>query len=218
VGRTGSGKTSFVQALYRLYPLERGTISIDGNEAATSAGGAVDLRAYRREMAYITQEATLFLGTIRENLIGPGEEALSQEAENARRDAPLVQALRRVQFLRADASEQEYEFWLDYPVEERGRNLSAGERQLLCMARCLLQDAPVVILDEATSAVDPRSEEVLNHATETFFAGKTQIIIAHRLSTVRACDRVLWMQAGAIHRLGRPEDVLPEFERAELSG
>ncbi|RYZ96456.1 MAG: ABC transporter ATP-binding protein, partial [Proteobacteria bacterium] len=113
VGRTGSGKTSLVQALYRLYPAERGTILVNGKEAATAAGGTEDLRAYRREMAYITQEATLFLGTIRENLIGPGEDILSSEVENAKRDAPLVQALRRVQFLREEATDQEYEYWLD---------------------------------------------------------------------------------------------------------
>lgn len=216
VGRTGSGKTSLVQALYRLYPTEAGHVRVAGGEALTSAGGEVDLRAYRRQMAYITQEATLFLGTIRENLIGPGENALADAAANRRRDEPLVQALKRVQFLRDGAGDEEYAFWLDYPVEERGKNLSAGERQLLCMARCLLQDTPVVILDEATSAVDPRSEEILTRATETFFRGKTQLIIAHRLSTVRSCDRVLWLQQGKVHRLGPPEEVLPEFERAEL--
>ena len=217
VGRTGSGKTSLVQALYRLYPTEAGHIRVAGQEAAITGGGDADLRTYRRQMAYITQEATLFLGTIRENLIGPGEEALADPEANRHRDQALVQALRRVQFLREGATDEEYAFWLDYPVEERGKNLSAGERQLLCMARCLLQDAPIVILDEATSAVDPRSEEVLNQATETFFRRKTQLIIAHRLSTVRACDRVLWLSQGRVHRLGPPSEVLPEFERSELN-
>ena len=132
------------------------------------------------------------------------------------RDAKLILALRQVQFLRPEATDEEYGYWLEYPVEERGKNLSAGERQLLCMARCLLQNAPVVVLDEATSAVDPRSEEVLTRATEEFFRGKTQIIIAHRLSTVRSCDRVLWLQNGKVFRLGPPGEVLPEFERANL--
>ncbi len=125
--------------------------------------------------------------------------------------------MRRVHFLQDGATAEEYRYWLDYQVEERGRNLSAGERQLLCMARCLLQDAPVVILDEATSAVDPRSEEILTRATEEFFTGKTQIIIAHRLSTVRSCDRVIWLQQGLVHKIGTPAEVLPEFERADLS-
>jgi ABC-type multidrug transport system fused ATPase/permease subunit len=218
VGKTGSGKTSLVQAFYRLYPTDSGHILVAGEEAATGVldDGTLDLRTYRRRMAYITQEATLFLGSLRENLIGPGEKALSDQAENMARDRKLAEALRRVQFLRADAPEQEYLLWLDYFVEERGKNLSAGERQLVCMARCLLQDAPVVILDEATSAVDPRSEEVLTRATDEFFRGKTQVIIAHRLSTIRSCDRVLWLQNGKVHRLGPPSEVLPEFEQASL--
>lgn len=218
VGKTGSGKTSLVQALYRLYPIDRGTIAVAGREALTGddASGSADLRAYRRLMAFITQEATLFLGTLRENLIGPGEAVLSDPEANRVRDAKLIVALRQVQFLRADATDEEYGYWLEYPVEERGKNLSAGERQLVCMARCLLQNAPVVVLDEATSAVDPRSEEVLTRATEEFFQGKTQIIIAHRLSTVRSCDRVLWLQNGKVFRLGPPAEVLPEFERANL--
>ncbi len=203
VGKTGSGKTSLVQALFRLYPIERGTIRVDGRDAESG------LAPYRALMSYITQEPTLFLGTIRANLRAdspPGEAA----------DDELIGALRRVQFLRVDATDEEYRYWLDYPVEERGRNLSAGERQLICMARCLLQDSPVVILDEATSAVDPRSEEILTRATEEVFAGKTQILIAHRLSTVRSCDRVLWLQNGKVHRLGRPTEVLREFESADL--
>ncbi len=231
VGKTGSGKTSFVQALFRLYPIERGRIRIAGREAEVrldtnrktppgaavipSAGGSqfVDLREYRSLLSYITQEATLFLGTLRENLTAPESNTGSQSFSE---DARLVQALRRVQFLSPGASDEKYRHWLEYPIEERGRNVSAGERQLICMARCLLQDTPVVILDEATSAVDPLSEEILTRATEEFFVGKTQILIAHRLSTVRGCDRVLWLQNGRVHRLGTPAEVLPEFERAEL--
>jgi ATP-binding cassette subfamily B protein len=74
----------------------------------------------------------------------------------------------------------------------------------------------VVVLDEATSAVDPRSEEILTRATDEFFAGKTQIIIAHRLSTVRSCDRMLWLQEGKVHRLGPTAEVMAEFQRSEL--
>jgi ABC-type multidrug transport system fused ATPase/permease subunit len=231
VGKTGSGKTSFVQALFRLYPIERGRIRVAGREAEVRTGPArpsagsgsgaqgadpafVDLREYRSLLSYITQEATLFLGTLRENLSAPSSDPLAGRDE--RSDAPLVQALKRVQFLSPGASDEKYRHWLDYPVEERGRNLSAGERQLVCMARCLLQDSPVVILDEATSAVDPLSEEILTRATEEFFTGKTQILIAHRLSTIRSCDRVLWLQNGRVHRLGTPGEVLPEFERSEL--
>jgi ABC-type multidrug transport system fused ATPase/permease subunit len=207
VGKTGSGKTSLVQALFHLYPLERGTIRVGGFSAKQDSGLSVDLASYRSLLAYITQEPTLFIGSLRENLVAAGQ---------IPSDERLIEALRRVQFLREGATSDEYRYWLDYQVEERGRNLSSGERQLLCMARCLLQDAPVVILDEATSAVDPRSEEILTLATEKFFAGKTQILIAHRLSTVRSCDRVLWLQHGKVHRIGTPREVLPEFESTEL--
>jgi len=212
VGKTGSGKTSLVQALFHLYPIERGTIRVAGFEAAIGAQG-VDLASYRSLLAYITQEPAMFLGTLRENLIAPGAKANSKQHA----DEVLIEALRRVQFLQSGATNEEYRYWLEYQVEERGRNLSSGERQLLCMARCLLQDAPVVILDEATSAVDPRSEEILTRATDEFFLGKTQILIAHRLSTIRSCDRVLWLQQGKVHRIGPPGEVLPEFERAELT-
>lgn len=234
VGKTGSGKTSLVQALFRLYPIERGSIRVAGFEArveagggaargtsatagggaargtSATAGGGADLRSYRNLLAYITQEPTLFLGTLRENLLAPGAQ------KDKSLDETLVEALRRVQFLREDATAEEYRYWLEYQVEERGRNLSSGERQLLCMARCLLQDAPVVILDEATSAVDPRSEEILTRATDEFFRGKTQIVIAHRLSTIRSCDRVLWLQNGQVHQIGKPGEVLPQFESSEL--
>ncbi len=200
VGKTGSGKTSLIQALFRLYPLEKGNIRVAGVDTSVGLG------QYRSLMSYITQEPTLLVGPMRMNLCLDGQ----------RGEAELIQALRRVQFLRMDATDDEYCYWLDYKIEERGRNLSTGERQLVSMARCLLQDTPVVIFDEATSAVDPRSEEILTRATEEFFVGKTQIIIAHRLSTIRSCDRVLWLQNGKVHRVGDPAEVLKEFETAEL--
>ncbi len=212
IGRTGSGKTSFVQALYRLYPLEKGRIRIAGVEPRMTplANGEslgpneVEMARYRSMIALISQEPTLFLGTLRENLAVPG----------IRSDAELLEALERVQFI---ASAAEGPRILDFQIEERGRNLSAGERQLVCIARCLLQDAPVVVLDEATSAVDPQSERILTRATEEFFRGKTQLIIAHRLSTIRHCDRVLWLQDGQVRMIGTPEQILPEFEKARLS-
>jgi ABC-type multidrug transport system fused ATPase/permease subunit len=105
---------------------------------------------------------------------------------------------------------------LQTQIDERGRNLSQGEKQLLCMARCLLQDSPIVIMDEATSNVDPHSEEILVRATSDFFAERTQIIIAHRLSTIEKCDRILWLHNGEIKMLGKPSEVLPEFREAHL--
>lgn len=215
VGRTGSGKTSLIQALFRLYPIERGSIRIGGLEPrldAASAGsasahpGSIPLESYRKMIGLISQEPTLFRGTLRENLV----------ADESRAELEMIEALRRVHYIEPGMDGEQARAILDSPVEERGRNLSAGERQLVCMARCLLQDAPVIILDEATSSVDPRSEQILTRATRDFFADRTQLIIAHRLSTVRACDRVLWLQDGRIHRIGPPSQVLPEFEKARL--
>ncbi|WP_164018772.1 ATP-binding cassette domain-containing protein [Pyxidicoccus trucidator] len=208
IGRTGSGKTSLVQAFFQLYPLERGRILINGAEPETGREGQpqgrIDLDVFRRSIALISQEPTLIRGTLRENL----------DFTQAHDDERLVRVLERVglgEWLRSQPK------GLEARLEERGRNLSAGEKQLLCLARCLLQDSPVVVMDEATSSVDPQLEEVLVRATREFFADRTQLIIAHRLSTLAHCDRILWLHKGELRMLDRPEKVLPVFSSAELN-
>ncbi len=205
VGRTGSGKSSLIQALFYLYPIESGTIRIAGRNPQVkdvpTSENDVDLNLYRRSIAFIAQDPTLFRGTLRENLDVTGKIALED----------LYQALSQV-----GLHEWANEYDLKRPIEERGRNLSQGERQLVCMARCLLQETPVIVMDEATSSVDPQSEEILVRATEEFFKDKTQIIIAHRLSTLQNCDRILWLQQGEIQMLGTPQEVLPIFQRTKL--
>lgn len=201
IGRTGSGKSSLIQALFRLYPIGKGEIRIAGKTAETGRGSEEDLNLYRRSIAFIAQEPVLFQGTLRGNL----------DIENALDDETLFRALDRVGLGEWARSHPD---GLGFRIEERGKNLSLGERQLLSMARCLLQDAPVVVMDEATSAVDPQSEEILVKATEEIFAGRTQILIAHRLSTLRQCDRVLWLDNGEVRRLGPADEVLAEFEKA----
>jgi ABC-type multidrug transport system fused ATPase/permease subunit len=191
VGRTGSGKSSLIQALFHLYPLTEGQISVDGHRPGTT-----DLISYRKSLAFISQESILFKGILRENL----------DLEGRLQDQDLFAALKRVGLEEFASPEG-----LRFMIEERGRNLSLGEKQLICMARCLLQNAPVVIMDEATSSVDPQSEEILVRATEEFFAERTQIIIAHRLSTLRKCDRILWLEQGRIKMIGKPQEVLPSF-------
>jgi ABC-type multidrug transport system fused ATPase/permease subunit len=106
---------------------------------------------------------------------------------------------------------------LESQIEERGKNLSQGERQLICMARCLLQSSPVIVMDEATSSVDPQSEEIMVRATREFFKDRTQIIVAHRLSTLDYCDRILWLHKGEIKMLDTPKKVIPVFERSKLA-
>ncbi len=193
VGRTGSGKSSLIQALFQLYPIHSGRISIDNVSAKE-----MDLEKYRRSISFIAQDPTLFAGSLRDNL------DINHELD----DVALFATLNKVglgEWASADGLKKE--------IEEKGRNLSQGEKQLICMARCLLQNTPIVIMDEATASVDPQSEEILVKATEEFFHGKTQIIIAHRLSTLVHCDRILWLQNGEIIMIDTPANVLPIFQK-----
>ncbi|MBX3041747.1 MAG: ATP-binding cassette domain-containing protein [Bdellovibrionaceae bacterium] len=201
VGRTGSGKSSLIQALFRLYPVEKGDIKMAGRSARmTATPEGEDLKIYRRSIAFIAQDPVLFQGSLRINL----------DIDGRHSDEECEAALDRVglgDWVRQNPDR------LNLRIEERGKNLSLGERQLLCMARCLLQDAPVIIMDEATSAVDPQSEEILVKATEEFFEGRTQILIAHRLSTLLKCDRILWLDNGEIKAIGPTQEVLAQFEQ-----
>jgi len=205
VGRTGSGKSSLIQALFYLYPLQKGRIAVnDHSPKIHNTETGMDLNLYRRSIAFIAQDPVLFQGTLRMNL--DIDRSLSPER--------LLEVLDQVGLKEWVLAQSE---GLDMKIEERGKNLSLGERQLLCMARCLLQEAPVIIMDEATSSVDPQSEEILVKATEEFFSDRTQIIIAHRLSTLEKCDRILWLHNGEIQSLGPTREVLPRFEAANLN-
>lgn len=208
VGRTGSGKSSLIQALFQLYPLSQGAIKIDGLRAQISfaqgdpnklATDEMDLTVFRRKIALISQEPTLLRGTLRENL------ALDLECD----DSELIAVLKQVGL---DEWLYDQAAGLDLYIDERGKNLSAGEKQLICMARCLLQKSPIVVMDEATSSVDPQSEEIMVRATAEIFNGRTQLIIAHRLSTLLNCDRILWLKDGKVQMLDTPAKVLPVFE------
>ena len=204
IGRTGSGKSSMIQAIFHLYPIAEGQIHINGLSPKVHAQQeGIDLNLYRKSIAFIAQEPVLFQGTLRFNL------DIAREFTESR----LYEVLDQVGLKDWVLSQADQ---LDLKIEERGKNLSLGERQLLCMARCLLQEAPVVIMDEATSSVDPQSEEILIRATEEFFSDRTQIIIAHRLSTLQKCDRILWLQNGEIVALGPTHEVLPRFEKASV--
>ncbi|MGZ3774816.1 MAG: ABC transporter ATP-binding protein [Pseudobdellovibrionaceae bacterium] len=204
VGRTGSGKSSLIQALFHLYPISKGTVSINNHSPKLDDSSAgIDLNLYRQSMAFISQEPILFQGTLRFNL----------DISHTLPDERIFAVLEQVGLL---SWVQSQPGGLLMRIEERGKNLSLGERQLLCMARCLLQEAPIIIMDEATSSVDPQSEEIMVKATEEFFSDRTQIIIAHRLSTLEKCDRILWLQNGEIVELGSTREVLPHFQSAEL--
>jgi ABC-type multidrug transport system fused ATPase/permease subunit len=206
VGRTGSGKSSLIQALFYLYPIQSGEIFINGISPVIDRlpNNEMGLEEFRSQISLISQDPVLFQGTLQENL----------DPSHALQDNQLYQVLTKVGLLEWV---QAHPHKLKMKIEERGKNLSLGERQLLCMARCLLQDSPIVVMDEATSSVDPQSEEIMVKATEEFFKDRTQIIIAHRLSTLEMCDRILWLDQGEIKMLGPTQEVLEKFhENADL--
>lgn len=193
VGSTGSGKSTLIQILFHLYPLQKGEILIQGESLHLENSKTLgSLDTFRRAMSYISQDPTLFQGSLRDNLDMGG-------------------TLPSEEILRALAQVGLGHWTLDRHLEEKGKNLSSGERQLVCMARCLLQQSPVVIMDEATSFVDPQSEEIMVRATREYFKGRTQIIIAHRLSTLVDCHRILWLERGQIKGLGPSATILAKM-------
>ena len=188
VGRTGSGKSSLLMALTRLVapPLRTGFISLDGVDIADEP-----LLSYRSAICVIPQEATLFEGSVRFNLDPLG----------AHGDERLWQVLQRVQLAHAVRS-------LDDAVLEDGVNLSAGQRQLLCIARALLAAPSVVIMDEATSAVDAETDALIQRTIRAEFRDATVLTIAHRLNTILDADKVLVLDQGRLVEFGSPSDLL----------
>ena len=208
IGRTGSGKSTLISAMFGLYLPEFGRMTIGGCAADYSMRehtlGRVPLEQFRRKMSLIPQDPNLFRGTLRENLTS--KPIISDERLWA--ILKLIGIATWVTTLHNGGQRG-----LDYVLAEGGKNLSVGERQLVCMARALLQDAPIMIMDEATSSVDPASEELLVRATREQLKHKTRVVVAHRLSTIEGADRVLWLDKGRIRMLGRPKDILPHFLR-----
>jgi ATP-binding cassette subfamily B protein len=181
VGRSGSGKTTFVKLIQRLYDVTEGRVTIDGQDVAHATQASL-----RPQIAIVPQEPVLFHRTLAENIAYARPDATQAEIEQAAR---LANA---------------HDFILALPrgyrtlVGERGVKLSGGERQRVALARAFLADAPILILDEATSSLDSESEAAIQQAMERLMAGRTAIVIAHRLSTVRALDRILVFDHGRI--------------------
>ncbi|MBE7734302.1 ABC transporter ATP-binding protein [Devosia faecipullorum] len=181
VGHSGSGKTTFVKLIQRLYDINGGSISIDGQNIAD-----VEQASLRGQIAIVQQEPILFHRTLAENIAYARPDASRAEIMEAARQAnahDFIMALPR-----------QYETM----VGERGVKLSGGERQRVAIARAFLADAPILILDEATSSLDSESEVMIQQAMERLMDGRTTLVIAHRLSTVRALDRLLVFDKGKI--------------------
>ncbi|WNJ92842.1 ABC transporter ATP-binding protein [Bosea sp. 685] len=191
VGRSGSGKTTFVKLVQRLYDVTQGRIAIDGVDIASATQASL-----RGQIAIVQQEPVLFHRSLAENIAYGRPGASLAQIEQA---AELANA---------------HEFIMRLPkgyatlVGERGVKLSGGERQRVALARAFLADAPILILDEATSSLDSESEALIQQAMERLMEGRTTIVIAHRLSTVRAMDRILVFDRGRVVEEGPHEALL----------
>ncbi|MBG1259232.1 ABC transporter ATP-binding protein [Nostoc commune] len=191
VGASGAGKTTFVNLLPRFYDPEVGQIFIDGIDIRD-----VKLHSLRRQIGIVPQETIMFSGTIAQN-IAFGQKVFDMEA--VKEAAKIANAHQFISQL-----PEGYETW----VGERGVNLSGGQRQRIAIARAVLLNPQILILDEATSALDSESEALVQEALERLMEKRTVFIIAHRLSTVRRCDRILILEQGQIVESGTHEELL----------
>ncbi|XP_012273062.1 ATP-binding cassette sub-family C member Sur [Orussus abietinus] len=189
-GRTGSGKSSIAMALFRLVNIFQGRILIDGIDIKR-----VPLRTLRSRLSIIPQDVTMFSGTVRENL-----DPLSEHSDNE-----IWTALELAQMKNVISS---YPEGLGFEVREGGENFSSGQLQLLTMARAALRHSTIIILDEATSALDAATEKSLLEAASSAFKGRTVISIAHRVTSLLDCDRVLVLEEGRVVEDGSPSELV----------
>ncbi|MBL8578826.1 MAG: ABC transporter ATP-binding protein [Mesorhizobium sp.] len=191
VGHSGSGKTTFVKLIQRLYDVNKGRIVIDGQDIAQAKQASL-----RSQIAIVQQEPILFHRSLAENIAYGRPGASQEEIEHAARLASAHDFIMRLPKGYATL------------VGERGVKLSGGERQRVAIARAFLADAPILILDEATSSLDSESEVLIQQAMERLMTGRTTLVIAHRLSTVKALDRLLVFDRGEIVEEGRHETLV----------
>ena len=190
-GRTGAGKSSLANLIARFYEVEKGEVIVDGYDVRS-----VTQQSLRRQIGIVPQDPFLFSGTIEDN-IGYGHiEASHQEIIRAAKMAGIHDFISHL--------ERGY----DTPVGERGGNLSAGQRQLICLARAILANPPILILDEATSNVDTNTERLMQKSLRRLVRGRTCLIIAHRLSTVTNADRIIVLEQGKIAEIGSHQELL----------
>jgi ABC-type multidrug transport system fused ATPase/permease subunit len=192
VGPTGEGKSTCARLLNRAYDVQQGQVRVAGVDVREW-----DLERLRRHVGVVFQETVLFSGTVEANLMTVADGRVSRtdllRVLEAARCGPLLEVLPR---------------GLEEELVERGANLSHGQRQLLAIARALVYNPAVLVLDEATSSVDPESEALIRHAIAGLAEGRTTITIAHRLSTAQHADRILVLHHGRIHEEGRHAELL----------
>jgi ATP-binding cassette subfamily B protein len=191
VGATGSGKSTLVKLLLRYYDVQSGQVCLDGHNIAN-----LNLTDLRKAIGFVSQDVFLFHGTVRENI------------SYGTFDAPMEK------IIDAAKTAEAHEFIMQLPqgydtiVGERGQKLSGGQRQRLSIARAVLKDPPVLILDEATSAVDNETEAAIQRSMERITVGRTTIVIAHRLSTIRNADRIFVLENGVLRQQGQHEELI----------
>ncbi|XP_066329696.1 putative multidrug resistance protein [Miscanthus floridulus] len=185
VGQSGSGKSTIIGLIERFYDPLRGVVKIDGKDIKT-----YNLRALRRHIGLVSQEPTLFAGTIRENIVYGTETATEAEIENAARSANAHDFISNLK--------DGYDTWCG----ERGVQLSGGQKQRIAIARAILKNPAILLLDEATSALDSQSEKVVQEALDRVMVGRTSIVVAHRLSTIQNCDQITVLEKGIVVEKG----------------
>ncbi|MEY8436442.1 ABC transporter ATP-binding protein [Atopobiaceae bacterium 24-176] len=191
VGPTGAGKSTLMKLMLRFYDVESGGVAVDGLDVRRWSRS--DLRS---NFAMVLQDSWLFKGTVRENIRFGRLDATDEEVEEAARIA------------RCDHFINTLDGGYDFMVNEEGTNLSQGQRQLVTIARAVLADRPVLILDEATSNVDTRTEVLIQEAMERLMEGRTSFVVAHRLSTIRGADKILVMEHGDVVEQGTHQELL----------
>ena len=191
VGSTGSGKTTILSLICRNYDIQRGQILIDGIDIKK-----IKISSLRRHFGQMLQDVFLFSGTIRSNIV------LREESFT---DDEIMQACR---YVNADKIIEKLENGLDEEVRERGNNFSAGQRQLLSFARTIIHKPEVMILDEATANIDTETEILIQDSLEKMMNIGTLLIVAHRLSTIRKADRIIYLSHGVIKEQGTHEELL----------
>ena len=191
VGRTGAGKSSMANLIARFYEADKGQVTVDGYNVRS-----VTQQSLRRQIGIVPQDPFLFSGSIEDNIRYARLEASREEVIEAAKAAGAHDFITHL--------ERGY----DTPVGERGGNLSAGQRQFICLARAILANPPILILDEATSNVDTNAERLMQKSFRRLIRGRTCLIIAHRLSTVTDADRIIVLEKGRIVESGSHRELL----------
>jgi ATP-binding cassette subfamily B protein len=193
VGPTGAGKTTIINLLPRFYEITGGRITIDGCDISE-----LEKDQLRRELGIVLQDAYLFSGTIRDNIAYGKPDVTDEQIQQAAKLANAHSFIRKLS--------QGY----DTPIISGGSNLSQGQRQLLTIARAILADPAILILDEATSSIDTRTEMQIQEAMRTLMKDRTSFVIAHRLSTIREADQILVIDDGKIAERGSHDELMQQ--------